>query len=152
VRNVYTCPLWLMNPALTPGETYQVSVSVTQGGITGVYGAACPVTIAGPQIGGLADGAMIVKSLEIGSMTLFPNPILGSEVRLIVENLDDIAHEINIVVYDIYGKRISQEAFGYQGTQLNHLIRFNNKLSAGIYTVHVVVDGNSFAVERMVVN
>jgi hypothetical protein len=151
VRNVYTCPLWLMVPALTPGQTYQVSVNVTQGGISSGYGAACPITIAGPQAEGLAEGAMTVKSLETGSMALFPNPNFGSEVKLLLESIEEGTHNVNISVYDIFGKQISTEAFGYQGTELSHVLRFSNKLSAGIYTVHVVIDGNSFAVERMVV-
>jgi PKD repeat protein len=152
VRTVYTCPLWLMNPALTPGETYSVSVNITQNGFSSGYGAACPITIAGPQTQGLADGMMSTKVLETGSMSLFPNPNFGGEVRLQMESIEEGAHMVNITVYDIFGKQISTEAFGYEGTELSHVLRFNNKLAAGIYTVHVVIDGESFAVERMVVN
>jgi hypothetical protein len=151
VRNVYTCPLWQMNPALTPGETYQVSVSVTQGGISSGYGVACPITIAGPQAAGLASEMLISKSLETGSMVLFPNPNFGGEVRLMLESIEEGAHNVNITVYDIFGKQISTEAFGYEGAELSHVLRFNSQLATGIYTVHVVIDGNSFAVERMVV-
>jgi FtsP/CotA-like multicopper oxidase with cupredoxin domain len=151
VRTVYTCPLWLMNPALTPGEIYSVSVNITQSGFSSGYGAACPITIAGPQTQGLADGMMGTKVLETGSMSLYPNPNFGGEVRLQMESIEEGAHMVNITVYDIFGKQISTEAFGYEGTELSHVLRFNNKLAAGIYTVHVVIDGESFAVERMVV-
>jgi hypothetical protein len=151
VRNVYTCPLWQMNPALTPGETYQVSVSVTQGGISSGYGVACPITIAGPQAAGLASEVLTLKSLETGSMALFPNPNFGGEVKLMMDNLEEGVHNVNITVYDIFGKQISTEAFGYEGAELSHVLRFNSQLATGIYTVHIVIDGQSFAVERMVV-
>ena len=90
------------------------------------------------------------KSSEIAT-GYFPNPNFGSEVKLLLESIEEGAHDVNIAVYDIFGKQISTEAFGYEGTELSHVLRFSNKLSAGIYTVHVVIDGNSFAIERMVV-
>jgi hypothetical protein len=152
VRPSYTCGLNQPSPALTPGQTYLVSVRVSQGGVDGAYGTACPITIAAPGAEGFYANSAISKVMQSGAMSLYPNPNFGGEVNLMLPEIEEGAHEISIAVYDIYGKRISLESFGYEGSDLNHILRFNNALSTGIYTVHVIIDGNSFAVERMVVN
>jgi len=151
MRPTYVCGLNLPSPPLTPGQTYSVSVRVTQGGVAGDYSTACDITMAGPQTEGLENEMLVSKSLDTVSLTIFPNPNFGGEVRLMLESIEEFAHQVNITVYDIFGKQISTEAFGYEGTELSHVLRFNKQLAAGIYTVHVVIDGSSFAVERMVV-
>jgi len=150
-RPTYTCGLNLATPPLTPGETYSVSVRVIQGGVAGDYGSACNITIAGSGSQNVSEIALF-KMIENGQMLLYPNPNHGGEVRLSLENMDEGAHNAMIAVYDIYGKLININQFGFEGSELNHVMRFNKSLAAGIYTVHVTIDGNNFAVERMVVN
>jgi hypothetical protein len=152
MRPTYTCGLNQPSPPLTPGQTYSVSVRVTQGGVAGDYSTACDITMAGPQTEGVTDEIVVVKVVDPDVIKLYPNPNFGGEVKLSLEHLEEGAHDLNILVYDIFGKQISAEAFGFEGTELNHILRFNNNLAAGIYTVQVVVDGNIFAAERMVVN
>jgi PKD repeat protein len=150
-RPSYTCGLNLVSPPLTPGETYAVSVRVIQGGVAGDFGSTCNITMAGSGSQNESEVALF-KMIESGQMLLYPNPNYGGEVRLSLEKMEEGAHDVMIAVYDIYGKMIDIKQFGFEGSELSHIMRFNQTLAAGIYTVHVTIDGNSFAVERMVVN
>jgi hypothetical protein len=151
VRPAYTCPLWLVTPALTPGETYSVTVKVAQGGVDGDYSTACDITIAGPQAEGLADDMMVSKVATEGAMGIYPNPNTGSEVRVELNGIEDGAHNVEVTIYDIYGKLMTRDVFGHQGSQLSRLVRFETELATGMYLVHVTIDGNIFATEKMVV-
>jgi len=136
-------------PSLVPGATYSVRVKATQCGVEGDFSVACDVTIAGPQAQG--DETPALRDLASNGSSLYPNPNAGSEVRLELHGLGDGAHDVHVVIYDIYGKMISTTNFGHEGTDLSRLIRFDGNLAMGMYMVHVLVDGEQFAVERMVV-
>jgi subtilisin-like proprotein convertase family protein len=151
VRPAYTCPLWLVTPALTPGETYSVTVKVAQGGVDGDYSTACDITIAGPQAEGLADDMMVSKVATEGGMGIYPNPNTGSEVRVELNGIEDGAHNVEVTIYDIYGKLMTRDVFGHQGSQLSRLVRFETELATGMYLVHVTIDGNIFATEKLIV-
>jgi hypothetical protein len=151
VRPAYTCPLWLVTPALTPGETYSVTVKVNQGGVEGDYSTACDITIAGPQAEGLADEMMVSKVASEGGMGIYPNPNTGSEVRVELDGIEDGAHNVAVTIYDIYGKLMTRDVFGHQGSQLSRLVRFENELATGIYLVHVTINGEIFAIEKLIV-
>lgn len=151
VRPGYTCPLWLVLDPLTPGETYQVSVKVSQGGVDGDYSTVCNITIAGPQSEGLADDMMVSKVASEGGMGIYPNPNAGSEVRVELNGIEDGAHNVEVTIYDIYGKLMTRDVFGHQGSQLSRLVRFETELATGMYLVHVTIDGNIFATEKMIV-
>jgi PKD repeat protein len=151
VRPAYTCPLWLVTPALTPGETYSVTVKVAQGGVDGDYSTACDITIAGPQAEGLADDMMVSKVATESGMGIYPNPNTGSEVRVELNGIEDGAHNVEVTIYDIYGKLMTRDVFGHQGSQLSRLVRFENELATGIYLVHVTINGEIFAIEKLIV-
>jgi hypothetical protein len=151
VRPAYTCPLWLVTPALTPGETYSVTVKVAQGGVDGDYSTACDITIAGPQAEGLADDMMVSKVTTEGGMGIYPNPNTGSEVRVELNGIEDGAHNVEVTIYDIYGKLMTRDVFGHQGSQLSRLVRFETELATGMYLVHVTIDGEIFATEKLIV-
>jgi hypothetical protein len=151
VRPAYTCPLWQVQPPLTPGETYSVSVKVTQGGVDGDYSTPCDVTIAGPVAEGLADDMLVSKVVAEGALGIYPNPNAGSEVRVELDGIEDGAHNVEVTIYDIYGKLMTRDVFGHQGSQLSRLVRFDNELATGMYLVHVTIDGNIFATEKLIV-
>jgi len=147
--NNYVAFLNGVTPALTPGD-YNVRVKVTQNGVPGDFGPSCVIAISGSGMS--EEGMATMKSIESnGSATLFPNPTTGNEVRVQLDGMSDGNHEVNIVIYDIYGKMISTEAFGHEGTQLNRLVRFDGNLSMGMYMVQILVDGEQFATDRLIV-
>jgi hypothetical protein len=151
VRPGYTCPLWQVQPPLTPGQTYSVSIKVTQGGVDGDYSTACDVTIAGPVAEGLADDILVSKVVAQGALGIYPNPNAGSEVRVELNGIEDGAHNVEVTIYDIYGKLMTRDVFGHQGSQLSRLVRFETELATGMYLVNVTIDGENFATEKMVV-
>lgn len=145
----YVCLLNQVSPALSPGQ-YNVRIKVKQNGVTGNWGPACQISIIGS--GMVEEGMTGLRSIEAtGSAILFPNPNAGSEVRVILEGLEEGNHNVQVAIYDIYGKKISHEDFGHEGTQLNRLIRFDNNLSMGMYLVQISVDGEPFTTEPLIV-
>jgi hypothetical protein len=151
VRPTYVCPFNTVVPALTPGQTYTVSVKVTQGGVAGDYSTSCPITIAGPQAEGIANDVAVTKVLETGNLGIYPNPNAGTEVRVDLNGIADGYHDVAVTIYDIYGKLMTRDVFGHQGAELSRLVRFENELATGMYLVHVTIDGETFATEKMVV-
>src|SRR5690606_20367308 len=108
------------------------------------FGPSCVITISGSGMAEEAPAAM--RDIEAsGNATLFPNPNAGSEVRVQLDGLSDGNRDVNIVVYDIYGKMISSEGFGHEGTQLSRLVQFDGNLSMGMYMVRILVDSEQFA-------
>lgn len=149
----YPLNMGTINPPLEPG-IYNVQVQVQQNGVLGDYspsivGDACEITISGPTMPG--DAPIAQRSETTGNATLFPNPNTGNEVRLELDGLTDRNHEVMIQIYDVYGKLIQTDGFGHQGDRLSRLVRFENDLAMGMYMVHVVVDGDQFATERLIV-
>lgn len=125
MRPSYSCGLNLPMPALTPGETYMVSVRVTQGGIEGEYGAACPITIAGPETEGLSSEFSANKSLETEDFYVYPNPT-ADVLNIFAETYESVTYTL----YDVKGKLILNESLTQEQTLL-HL----HDLSTGIYTL-----------------
>lgn len=140
-----------VSPSLIPGD-YNVRVKVNQNGVPGDFGPPCVITISGPTAPG-NDSMPAMRSVDdsFNSSALFPNPNMGDEVRVQLEGLSDGNHEVNIVVYDLYGKHVSSEGFGHEGTQLSRLVRFDGDLATGMYMVQILVDGEQYAVERLIV-
>jgi len=138
-----------VSPALVPGATYSVRVKATQCGEEGDFSAACNITIAGPQAQG--DETPALRTMAENSATLYPNPNAGTEVRVELNGLGDGNHEVMIQIYDIYGKLIQTEGFGHAGSAMSRLVRFDGNMAMGMYMVQIVVDGERFATERLVI-
>jgi hypothetical protein len=151
VRTPYTCPLWQVQPALTPGETYSVSVKVNQGGEEGSYSTACNVTIAGPQAESIADDLLMNKSISESTLGIYPNPNSGTEVRIDLDGIEEGTHDVSVTIYNIFGKLITNDSFGHQGSRLSRLVSFENELATGIYLINITVDGENFATEKLIV-
>ncbi len=137
-----------ISPLLTAGD-YEARVRVQQGGILGDYGPVCTFTISGPEAP--ADETPALRTMAENSSMLYPNPNMGTEVRLELAGLGDDNHEVMIQIYDINGQLIQNEGFGQVGDSVSRLIHFNRNLATGMYMVHAVVDGERFATERMII-
>jgi hypothetical protein len=151
VRPTYVCPFNTVVPALTPGQSYTVSVKVTQGGVEGDYSTSCPITIAGPQTEGVANDVAVTKVLETSILGIYPNPNAGSEVRVDLNGIADGYHDVAVTIFDIYGKLMTRDVFGHQGAELSRLVRFEQELATGMYLVHIAFDGETFATEKLIV-
>jgi hypothetical protein len=136
-------------PPLVPGAEYSVRVKATQCGEEGDFSAQCNITIAGPQAEG--DETPALREMTENSATLYPNPNAGTEVRVELDGLGDGNHEVMIQIYDIYGKLIQTEGFGHAGSAMSRLVRFDGNMAMGMYMVQIVVDGERFATERLVI-
>lgn len=86
------------------------------------------------------------------SALVYPNPNAGNGVRVQLDGLTVSHQDVNVVVYDLYGKQIENRTFAHNGSHFNQEIRFNNQLATGMYLVQIIVDGAPFATERLVVN
>jgi hypothetical protein len=137
-----------VQPPLQPG-VYSVRVKVTQEGVPGDFGPTCTITIGGPGMD--SEGTPAMRIAGTGDATLFPNPNAGEEVRVELNGLSDGNHDVRVNVYDIYGKLLTIDQFGHEGTNLSRVVRFEQDLATGMYMVHILVDGEQFAVERLVV-
>lgn len=124
----------------TAGETFYIYVTGNQDAF-GTF----ELLVTCPSIG--------VEELEGQSahVSLFPNPNAGEEVRVQIDGLAAGNHDINVLVYDIYGKQITADAFGHNGTYLDRVVRFEQSLATGMYMVQIVVDGEKLTAERLVV-
>jgi hypothetical protein len=151
VRPSYTCPLWLVLAPLTPGQTYNVSVKATQGGIAGDYSTICPVTIAGPSAEGMAGSMVSRISGDDITATIFPNPNNGTEVSINLSNIADEHQMVTVDVYDIYGKRVHMEQFANTGSNLNAVVSFTQKLASGMYLMNISLNDTQVVAERLVV-
>jgi hypothetical protein len=136
-------------PALVPGGEYSVRVKAIQCGEEGDYSSACNITVQGPQAQG--DETPQLREFAENSATLYPNPNAGTEVRVELDGLGDGNHEVMIQIYDVYGKLIQTEGFGHAGSVMSRLVRFDGNMAMGMYMVQIVVDGERFATERLVI-
>lgn len=125
MRPSYSCGLNLPIPPLTPGETYSVSVRVTQGGVVGNYGSACDIAIAGPEAGELWNELAANKLFETEDFLIYPNPTTDV-LNIFVATYENVTYTL----YDVQGKLILKDNLTQEQTLL-HL----RDLSTGIYTL-----------------
>lgn len=136
---------------LAPGD-YNVEVKVSQGGHPGDFGPDCQITIGGPTAPG-TEGAVAQRIVdEQGSVTLYPNPSTGEEVRVTLNGLPAGNHDVMITVLDLYGKQLNTQGFGHEGDTLNRILRFDEGLPTGVYVIQVIVDDQVYSAERLVVH
>jgi hypothetical protein len=66
----------------------------------------------------------------------------------VIEGLSENALTANVEIYDAMGKRVSAEQVNVGGGMMNHAMTLNSDMEAGLYFVHVNVDGQTFT-ERL---
>jgi uncharacterized surface protein with fasciclin (FAS1) repeats len=136
---------------LIPGDTYSVQVLGGSGGLTGTYGYACEITIAGGSAGLVTQPDVLTDQLTQYSVNLYPNPSRGDEVMITVDNLTDAQNEFIIEVYDIYGKKVHSENFANNGSSLIAAVNFQKPMAAGIYTVNIISNDELIGARKLVV-
>ncbi|QQR85306.1 MAG: T9SS type A sorting domain-containing protein [Flavobacteriales bacterium] len=82
-------------------------------------------------------------------LSLYPNPNRDEVLNLKIEGLSEEAATAQVEIFDAMGKRIASEQLNVAAGALNHAMTLGNGMEAGLYFVHVVVDGQTFT-ERLV--
>jgi hypothetical protein len=104
--------------------------------------------------GAVTDPAIQIKNQFTSSdpsMTVYPNPSAGEEVRITLSNIESIDQDIIIEVYDIAGRRIASRQLGNSGYEMQTVIRFDQRLSTGLYLVNVNINNETQLTERLIV-
>ncbi|MCH2216230.1 MAG: T9SS type A sorting domain-containing protein [Flavobacteriales bacterium] len=136
-------------PGLIPGDTYQVAVRATSGGLVGDYGNECEFTLQGPA--GLIEFEDEDYTLQLDKeveMLIFPNPSDGSTIQISLTTLDSDAL-INLEVYDMQGKLlISERVDSYSP---NYSLDLQN-LANGMYILQAKLGQNILTSDKLIVD
>jgi PKD repeat protein len=131
--------------------TYNVRAKVIVGGNTGNYGKTCQITT--PATVRLAnpfdEENKILDNIYVNTlnMKIYPNPSQGEFVYLALQGL--LANS-ELVVTDIFGKRVLKQPLNSDYSNYNGTLRFDKKLGAGFYLV-TVVSGNQKTTKKLIV-
>ncbi|MBL7964710.1 MAG: T9SS type A sorting domain-containing protein [Flavobacteriales bacterium] len=144
-RTNYVCPLNWLNQPLVNGSTYQVDVEVRVSGVwSGYCGGVCTVTIANPT----AQGGRVADGLSTDQVELWPNPVSDGQVNLRILGLTDREQQINVDVFDLYGKRVLAKHFENSGELFNTVLDLGRDIAAGMYQVNITVNDHTYT-ERL---
>ncbi|MBL7964709.1 MAG: T9SS type A sorting domain-containing protein [Flavobacteriales bacterium] len=144
-RTNYVCPLNWLNQPLVNGSTYQVDVEVRVSGVwSGYCGGVCTVTIANPT----AQGGRVADGLSTDQVELWPNPVSDGQVNLRILGLTDREQQINVDVFDLYGKRVLVKHFENSGELFNTVLDLGRDIAAGMYQVNITVNDHTYT-ERL---
>jgi Secretion system C-terminal sorting domain len=142
---------------LIPGNSYNVTVKASSGGLNGDYSTVCNITIAGgnpgmAQNGGDSNSSSENKAIQLdNSMTteIYPNPNRGDMVLVNLTSLSDENQKVVIDLYDVFGKKLQTSQIANSGSTMSSIFKFENDLSNGIYFINVTVNGKLVATERI---
>jgi hypothetical protein len=134
---------WISNP-LIAGNTYTVKVEAQVGGVWRGFCSAttCTVTISAPPAQG--GGRIDEPAASIEEMQLWPNPVSDGRVTLRIEGITDTDQRITVDVYDAFGKRVVAKQFANSGDLFNTLLELDPATAAGLYMVHVNINGRTY--------
>lgn len=148
-------------PGLIEGDTYNVSVRASSGGLTGDYSAVCQVTIAEPEglVGSNPEFVTMTNlsssiNLDVPNVELgvYPNPSTGTEVMVNVSGLSMEAEDVQIEIYDLTGKRLIHERMGNKSETFNAAVNLRGQLANGVYILRLNVNGEFVASEKLIVH
>lgn len=133
---------------LLDGETYNVQVEVFVNGVwSGYCGNICTVTIDNPAFAGNNLNVTFDRSQE--GVVLYPNPVRDGIVNLSITGLSGTEHDVEIDVYDMFGKRVHSRSIGTEGaTELRAVLDLGNSLASGMYMVDITM-GDRHSVQRL---
>jgi hypothetical protein len=144
-------------PALTPGQTYDVTVQAYKNGTWCAVGEVCKLTICtaqgvcagGGMIGGDQNSAMDGTIQGAPTFRMWPNPTNGQQVWLSFADLDALeGSTVAIDVHDLSGKRVAARELALQQGAM--VLDLNGELSSGMYTVRIAVGDHAFT-ERLMI-
>ncbi|QQR87927.1 MAG: T9SS type A sorting domain-containing protein [Flavobacteriales bacterium] len=137
---------WATQPIPT-GLELNVRVRALVGGNYQPFGKACTMLVQNP--GGASFRDMTSFDTDGAHLSMYPNPNRDEVLYLMIEGLSDEATAAQVEIFDAMGKRIASEQLSVAAGTLNHAMTLSNEMEAGLYFVHVVVDGQTFT-ERLV--
>ena len=137
---------WTTQPIPT-GLDLNVRVRALVGGNYQPFGKACRITVQ-PQ-GGASFRDLTSFDTDGAHLSMYPNPNRDEVLYLMIEGLSEEAATAQVEIFDAMGKRIASEQLSVAAGTLNRAMTLSNDMEAGLYFVHVVVDGQTFT-ERLV--
>ncbi len=164
VRSSYCLLLsnWATNPTLCGGWFYNVRVraSFDGGGTWCPYGPACPMEIQNDQpangdVGngdhgpfcsepGQENGGHLRSLSEMeddAPFNIWPNPTIGGEVFISINDLDEEQGIATVDVFDLFGKQVMSGELPVEDGEVNSSITLNEDLANGLYFVSVTCSG-----------
>ena len=139
---------------LVAGNTYNVAARATAGGATAPYGAECAISFVAPAPG-IAPEVENLETTQVltegPNTTIYPNPNAGENLQVLISNLDAQQQQIQIEIYDLTGKLVSQENFGSSNTSFRASMPVRGQLAQGVYIVNTRIDGIVLSTEKLFV-
>ena len=135
-------------------STYNVRVKASyDDGVTYCpFGPSCTVsTASGPQ--GMAQEAEergIGGFGTVGILKIWPNPNANGLLHVGLGGLGHGAHDVQVDIINMLGTTVQKERLNVDGDELNTVMRLNGGITAGTYTVRVVI-GREIWTERLVI-
>ena len=114
------------------------------------FGPACRVRFV-PHVSQGGSRELLFDEATNVSMSLYPNPNRDGQVTVYMEGVDVAdATMIDIDVYDMVGKRVFAERATAAEGILNHRMDLGADIGAGLYMVHVTIEGKPY-IQRLVI-
>ncbi|MEM9052718.1 MAG: T9SS type A sorting domain-containing protein, partial [Bacteroidota bacterium] len=136
-------------PGLIPGDTYEVTVRATSGGLVGDFGNSCEFTIESAMgLVQLQDNDYSLETEKDVHMLIFPNPSNGSSVQVSLTNIES-EKQLNLEVFDMQGKVLISEIV--QSSSLSYQLELQN-LSKGMYILQARSGENVLSSEKLIVD
>lgn len=156
--NISTSPSTLLNRiiGIQPSTAYNVRVRAKLSGVYQAFGSSCQITTPSSAMV-LNETARLMPDNEnetkdgliIPSTTLsiYPNPNSGEQLNV---NLENLIPNSTLTISDIYGKIILTKPLNTNQSEYKVNVKFDNKLTAGLYFITILSDENRI-VEKMIV-
>jgi len=142
------------NPQLTAGA-WNVQVYASIGDADGAFGPPCTINFQDPSA--MMMGRSIenpdfkVENLD-AQLAVYPNPAqTGSQINVVISDLENTDQEIEVAVYDMAGKLVYSENHGNSGDNFQRIMQLDGKITTGVYLVQTRVDGVLIDTEKLFV-
>ncbi|MEO5584724.1 MAG: T9SS type A sorting domain-containing protein [Flavobacteriales bacterium] len=76
-----------------------------------------------------------------GTATLWPDPVLESQVDLSIDGIQDADQNITVDIQDIYGKQVFAKEYGNGGERFSTILDLPGDIASGVYMVNITVNG-----------
>ena len=137
---------------MLPNTSYLVEVASYAGGIWSDYGPACTIITGAsvPRYALLQDESPTEIENSLLGLKVYPNPVaVSAQYAIELNGIEKANEKISISIMDVLGKNV-YKAEVTTAQENNMLIKPETQLSAGIYTIEVIMNNQSFR-EKLVV-
>ncbi|MEO8067370.1 MAG: T9SS type A sorting domain-containing protein, partial [Flavobacteriales bacterium] len=140
-KTTTSCQLNFSTAPLPLNTALNVRVRALVGGNFTQFGKACGIQR-------IAGGSFRDVTVDGAHLSMYPNPNREEVLYLSIEGLSDESLVANVDLFDAMGKLVSTEQVSVADGTLNHALTLSSEMGAGLYFVHVTVDGQTFT-ERL---